>query len=251
MQRMAAKLYNHGIRAFRMDLRGCGAGALLSRLPYHSGQTGDVIEVLAAIAKHCKGSPITLAGFSLSGNIGLKLASELGGKSCHGLDSVISVCAPIDLAACSRNLANGANRYYDRHFLKELMRHVKKLRHHRSDSPKVDLSKRPRTLFEFDDRYTAPVSGFLDAEDYYTRASSCRALDKIALPTLMLHAGDDPLIPMRIYDDLRLSPTIDLQRIPHGGHLGFISRRGVDPDQRWLDWRIVEWVSEWDRIVRG
>jgi predicted alpha/beta-fold hydrolase len=236
-----------------MDMRGCGAGVLMARLPYHSGLTSDVVAVLAAIEKHCTSSdgrvsPVTIAGFSLGGNIALKLAGELQQDRCHGFDSVVAVCPPIDLAVCSLNLQRRLNRLYDRHFLRALMEHVTHLRQHREDAPQIDFTTRPRTMADFDDRYTAPLSGFSGAHDYYSRCSARLFTHLIRRPTLILSASDDPLTPATMYNDVQLSPTVDLHLTRRGGHLGFVARRGIDADNRWMDWRVVDWICAWDKV---
>ncbi len=126
MVRIAHKLHAAGVRAFRMDLRGCGAGAALARLPYHSGRSEDARAALVAIAELAGGSPTTLVGFSLGANIALKLLGELGQAKCGNLDSAMAVCPPIDLAACSRQIARGGNRLYDRHFVHLLLRQLRR-----------------------------------------------------------------------------------------------------------------------------
>jgi hypothetical protein len=171
----------------------------LAKLPYHSGQSADLVAVLEHIARECPASPATLVGFSLSGNITLKLLGELGAASCGGLDSAIAVCPPIDLAICSRNIGQGANRIYDRHFVRNLTGAVRRLRRLRPDAPGTALSRRARTLADFDDLYTAPVSGFGSAQNYYHECSSKPLLAKIRWPTLILASEDDPLIPYRIF----------------------------------------------------
>jgi uncharacterized protein len=242
MQRIAGKLADRGVRVFRMDLRGCGAGLGLARLPYHSGQSEDAAAAAEEVARLCPGSPTTLIGFSLGGNITLKLIGELGDGPCGGLDSAVAVCPPVDLQAAVSRMSRMQNRPYDRHFVKLLLRRVNARQQAVPDAPMVEFARRPRGIWEFDDAFTAPVSGFGTAENYYRRASSCRVVPNIRRPTLLIASRDDPLVPSVTVESLDRPAEVRLCLTDNGGHLGFIGRKGRDPDLRWLDWRIVEWV---------
>jgi predicted alpha/beta-fold hydrolase len=243
MQRVAHKLNAEGIRSFRMDLRGCGAGAALARLPYHSGRSADAAAALVAIGRIAPRSPTTLVGFSLGANIALKLLGELGDRACGGLDSGVAVCPPIDLAACSRQISLAANRIYDRYFVGLLWRQLHERRRAVSGAATVRFSHQPRTLWEFDNTFTAVVCGFGTADNYYDQASSQRWIEHIRRPTLVLASRDDPMIPPQALERAGAPPNVDIRLTEHGGHLGFVGRAGVDPDRRWMDWRVVEWVT--------
>ncbi len=247
MRRGAQRLAARGVRVFRLDLRGCGAGFALARWPYHSGRSEDAAAVLKFLAGICPGSPVTLIGFSLGGNITLKLLGELGDRACGGLDSGIAVCPPIDLAACSQRISSRQNRYYDEHFVRMLSRSVRKRRRLRADVPALREQPRVRTLAEFDDAYTAPVSGFGTAANYYALASSRPLVPMIRRSTLIIAADDDPMIPGELFVDLPRSDWVQTHITRGGGHLGFIGRRNGDRDRRWLDWRIVDWIAGLDR----
>lgn len=246
MHRIAAKLNARGVRAFRMDLRGCGAGAGLARLPYHSGRSEDAAAALGAIAGWLPQSPTTLIGFSLGANIALKLLGELEGRPCGNLDSAVAVCPPVDLAACSRQISRASNRVYDRHFVHLLLRQLDVRRRMVSDAVSVAFARRPRSLWEFDNTFTAVVCGFGTAENYYRAASSAQFIGRIRTPTLILASRDDPMIPCDALAQLRLPPAVRVHVTERGGHLGFVGRRGVDPDRRWMDWRVVDWVLAQD-----
>ncbi|MDX1962840.1 MAG: alpha/beta fold hydrolase [Pirellulales bacterium] len=250
MIRTAGRLNERGIRVFRLDLRGCGAGVGLARHPYHSGRSDDAIAAIEQAAALSSGSPLTLIGFSLGGNVSLKLAGEVGSTTCGGLDSVLAVCPPINLARCSRSLMSWPKLYYDRYFAKLLRAEIARLYASREDAMRINAARLPRRIQDFDEYYTAPMSGFESAEDYYTQCSAARFLSSIRKPTLIIAAADDPLIPVEIFADAQLSSSIDLRIYAGAGHMGFVARRGVDPDRRWLDWRIVDWVCAWDRASR-
>jgi predicted alpha/beta-fold hydrolase len=252
MQRIATKLCQRGIRSFRMDLRGCGAGAGLARLPYHSGRSDDAATAVRYIADLCPHSPVTLIGFSLGANIVLKLLGEIGSDRCGGLDSGVAACPPVDLCECSRNLSRWTNRIYDAHFVSSLWRALR-LKANRSSGPsgamrlhgirRAPLRRRPIKLFEFDDAYTAPISGFRDAEHYYRTCSCGQFIPAIRKPTLVIAAADDPMIPLRLLDPIEWPSCAQVHIAGGGGHLGFIGCGGVDSDRRWMDWRIVEWTA--------
>jgi predicted alpha/beta-fold hydrolase len=244
MRWLAAKLRARGIRPFRMDLRGCGAGAQLARLPYHSGRSEDAAAALRFVAELCPGSPTTLIGFSLGGNITLKLLGELGDKRVGTLDRAVAVSPPVDLLACVRSISRGANRWYDRYFVAMLLRRLEERRKLMPEMALVEFARRPATLFDFDDQFTAPVCGFGTAERYYHECSSLHSLPHIRIPTLILASRDDPMVPCQPFETTRLPAAMQLELTDHGGHLGFIARRGLDPDRRWMDWRILDWLGE-------
>jgi predicted alpha/beta-fold hydrolase len=239
MQRISRHLNARGIRAFRLDLRNCGAGVGLAKLPYHSGRSEDAAAALEAIARLAPDSPATLVGFSLGANITLKLLGELAGRPCGQLDSAVAVCPPTDLAACSRRISLSTNRLYDRYFVSRLLRQLRSARFTQGAVPR----RVPRTLWEFDDTFTAVVCGFGTAEDYYSAASSAPLISRIAIPTLILASRDDPMIPSSTLEEMAMPPAVELRLTDHGGHLGFVGRRGVDADRRWMDWRVVDWVA--------
>lgn len=242
--RLASRLVERGVRCFRLDQRGCGAGVDLARYPGHAGRSEDAAAAIARIAQLCPGSPVSAIGYSLGGNIILKLAGESGAAPPGGLDRVAAICPPIDLFRCSTNINQGLNWVYDRTFIRSLTRLVEA---RATQSPEfyaqTPLLPRPRHLQEFDDRFTAPLSGFNGAIDYYQRCSASPLLPKIEMPTLILAAADDPLIPPCIFAKVPHSAAVQIHVAEGGGHLGFLSRRTRDPDRRWLDWRLLEWLG--------
>src|SRR5579864_4672507 len=135
VQRIAGKLNARGVRTFRLDLRGCGAGLGLARLPYHSGRSEDAAAALRKIAELCPRSPTTLIGFSLGGNIALKLLGESANDLPEQLDRAAAVCPPVDLLRCVESLARGINRFYDRHFVRLLCAQIEDLHRLVPDAP--------------------------------------------------------------------------------------------------------------------
>ncbi len=242
MQRTAARLGQRGVRTFRLDLRGAGAGATLARLPYHSGRSDDAAAALRWIGRLCPDSPTSLVGFSLGANVALKLLGELGDRACGNLVDAVAVSPPVELATCSRRIHEFENRLYDRHFVDLLLRQIRQRARRVPGAAVFPPGAKPRSLYELDDRFTAPVCGFGTAEQYYRQSSSAQFVPGIRRPTLIVTAADDPLIPIAMFGRLKLPPSAVLHVAPGGGHLGFIARRGCDPDRRWIDWRILEWV---------
>lgn len=244
MSRIAGKLERQGVRTFRMDLRGCGAGLGLARQPYHSGRSEDAAAALETIAELCPSSPTALIGFSLGGNIALKLLGELGDKRCGNLDRTVAICPPFDLLPAVIHLHRNLGRLYERYFVRRLMMQVHQRERAFPNLPAVVIRRTPRSLYEFDDVFTGPVCGFGNADEYYRLASAARVCESIRLPALVIGAADDPLVPSAPLERLRGCPTVELQITRHGGHLGFIGWR--EGNGRWLDARIAEWVTAED-----
>lgn len=244
MARVARKLGSQGVRAFRMDLRGGGAGMALAKGIYHSGRSADAAAAIEYLGRLCPHSPVTLVGFSLGGNIAIKLAGEVGHRPPGELAAVMGVCAPVDLPACSSALSKPINRLYDRYFVRLLLAHLKERSRLRPDAATRDFPRPPRRLVEFDEHFTAPLNGFQGAADYYGRVSAKNVLADVELPTLILASADDPMIPIESVLATNRSPAVELHVASGGGHLGFLGRPGSDPDLRWSDWRVVEWALQ-------
>ncbi len=241
-----------GCATHRLNMRSCGGTEHLSgRTLYHSGQTSDLLSVIRQLPSD---APIFLAGFSLGGNVVLKLAGELG-ASASSLGSkviagVMTISTPIDLAACVRQLDKPSNVIYARRFvsrLKERVRVKERLTPGLFDLSGLDLV---RDIYDFDDRVTAQAFGFGTADNYYATQSSSQFLAGIRVPTLLVQAKDDPLIPFSVYDHPAFStnPNLRLIAVEHGGHLGFISKTRP---RFWLDQVLVNWVLEAPRVRRA
>jgi len=242
MQRLAANFLRHGVRAVRLDLRGAGKGAALARKSYHAGCSADVRAVLEAIHESSPASPLIVIGFSLGGNIALKLAGEAAEQPVGGLRAVVAVAPPIDLVRCQQLLRLPPNRFYELHFVRQLVDSVRRRAKHFPDEPRRRFPRADTMrLADFDDRYTAPMWGFADAWDYYRRSSSLPGIPRIRVPTLVLTARDDPFIAVEPFEELAHLPNVEMRIVPHGGHLGFIgwdSAGGI----RWAERLVVDWV---------
>lgn len=228
-----------GFGVHRLNLRSCGGTEELSETMYHSGLTSDTAQVLQQIRTQYQ-QPTFLIGFSLGGNMALKLAGELG--QTNVLSGVCSVSAPIDLAACVRTLDKRSNVLYARRFLDRLRQRVRrksKLTPHLYTEDGLDQVK---TIWDFDDRFTAPLFGFGTAANYYATQSAINFLEAIRVPTLVVHAQDDPLVPFDMYrhSAFQTNPALTLVAPERGGHLGFVSR---SKPRFWLDAVILDWME--------
>jgi predicted alpha/beta-fold hydrolase len=179
----------------------------------------------------------------MGGNIVLKMAGELGASAPSHLASVMAICPPIDLAQCSQAMQRGFNRVYDRRFVRSLIKHVAERDALLPDALTRPLVPPPKRLFDFDAVFTAPLSGYRDVHDYYARASSGPLLKQIHVPTLIVTAASDPLVPVAAFERAEYSPSTAVVVTASGGHLGFIAAKSRDPDCRWIDWRIVDWIA--------
>lgn len=232
-----------GYAVHRFNMRSCGdTEALCGRTLYHSGQTSDVLAVTRALHEEEPAAALFLVGFSLGGNVVLKLAGELRDSAADLLAGVCAVSTPIDLAACVRRLRAPGNFLYARRFLVRLKERIR--RKERLMPGLFDLSRLSsvKTIYDFDDLYTARSFGFGTADNYYATQSAQRFLDDIRVPTLLVQAQDDPLIPFEIYRQpaIARNPCLRLIAPERGGHLGFISK---EKPRFWLDGVLLEWIQ--------
>jgi predicted alpha/beta-fold hydrolase len=240
--RTAAKLCRRGVRTFRMDQRGFGAAAGLARWPHHAGRSEDVAAALRAVDRLTGGAPTSLVGFSLGGNIALKLAGESPDLVPPNVTGVMAVNPPIDLAALIARLEHRSNRLYHGYFMRAVLRVV--ARRHRDAWPADAGFPCFRSSHEFNERFLAPVCGFGTARRYYELCSAAPYLPAVRLPALVLASRDDPLVPAHSFERARLSPSTRLAMTDRGGHLGYLGRAAPpDPDLRWMDWRVVDWAT--------
>lgn len=239
IQSLAQSALESNIGVHRLNLRTCGDTEDLCQTMYHSGLTEDTWIVLQRLRQRFT-QPIFLVGFSLGGNVALKLAGEFDCASV--LSGVCAVSAPIDLAECVRAIDKRQNILYARRFLSRLKGRI---RRKSAQSPGVydpSYLKTIQSIWEFDDRYTAPLFGFGSAANYYATQSSQNFLRRISIPGLLITAQDDPLVPYSIYkQNAALASNSLLQLIAprFGGHLGFLSRNAP---RFWIDIVILEWI---------
>jgi predicted alpha/beta-fold hydrolase len=241
---IAAKGLAAGINVVRMNQRNCGGTDHLAPTLYHSGRSQDVGVVARTLITTEKLSRLALVGFSMGGNLVLKLAGEWGREGPPEFCAVVGVCPSVDLAASADALHLGSNRLYELYFLWALRR---RLRAKARLFPQHFSTVRMRgvgSLREFDDKVTAYYCGFAGAQDYYDRSSASRVLDRIAVPTLILHAANDPFI--RIMPETRAriaaNPHIVFHETADGGHCSFLAEPN-GYDGRWAERQVVEFLG--------
>jgi predicted alpha/beta-fold hydrolase len=235
----ATKAWDAGMNVVRMNMRTCGGTGRLTPTLYHSGLSSDVGSVLRTVIEQKKVQRVGLIGYSMGGNLVLKLAGELGTNAPTELKVVAAVSPAADLAASADAMHVGGNRIYEWKFLVSLMRTYERKRKVFPDIYKK-IERFPNTIREFDDVVTARYCGFQNADDYYARSGAYRVIDRIALPTLVIHAVDDPFI--RLLPETRAkmvaNPHITLLETAHGGHCAFLAQPD-EYDGRWAERQIV------------
>jgi predicted alpha/beta-fold hydrolase len=237
MRGMSAAALRAGFAAHRFHMRTCGGTEKLCATLYHAGLTSDLIAVLRQLRAEGR-PPAFLVGFSLGGNVVLKLAGELGREAAEIASGVCALSTPLDLAACARRIAEPDNRLYDARFVRRMCDRLCATGRYQREQ-----FRGMRTVMELDDRFTAPSFGFGNAENYYRTQSAAAYLDAIRIPALLIQAKDDTFIPFDIYSSpvLRANPCIELVVTEYGGHLGFLGRR---PHRFWADDAIMEWIEK-------
>ncbi|HUN83099.1 MAG TPA: alpha/beta fold hydrolase [Terracidiphilus sp.] len=243
IQGLAVRAWSAGCNVVRMNMRNCGDTDLLSPTLYHSGLSGDVGAVVRHFAQKSGLERVALVGYSMGGNLVLKLAGEWGAEP--PICAVATVCPAIDLAAGSDALHEAANRAYEWHFLRGLMRRFRRKAVLYPERYAKRGLGRIRSLREFDDRIVARYCGFRDADDYYYRAASARVVDRIAVPTLILLALDDPFI--RLFPETRAAllanKNIALVETMHGGHCAFLSDDGGS-ELHWAEASVMRFLMQ-------
>jgi hypothetical protein len=222
----ANKLWRAGCNVVRMNMRNCGDTEALSPTLYHSGLSNDVLAVMNYFVELYGLQSISLIGYSMGGNLVLKLAGELGTAAPTVLHSAIGVSPAVDLQPSADALHLPQNRLYELKFLHNLLRRFRRKAMLFPRAYDRDRAIGIRSLREFDDRITALYSGFSSADDYYNRAAAANVLDRIAVPTLILHALDDPFIRMTAgtREKINANPNITLMESKHGGHCAFLAQ---------------------------
>jgi len=247
---IAARAWDSGMNVIRMNMRNCGDTDALTPTLYHSGLSGDVAAVMRHYAGRFGLERVALIGYSMGGNLVLKMAGEWG--SAAPLFAVAAVCPAIDLAAGSDALHEPANRGYEWHFLRGLMRRFRRkvaLFPELYDTTGIGPIK---SLRQFDNEIVARYCDFSDADDYYYRAAAARVVDRIVVPTLVLQANDDPFI--RLFPEtrakLRANPHIAFVETNHGGHCAYLSQDGGD-EIHWAEAAVIRFLADLARKPHG
>jgi predicted alpha/beta-fold hydrolase len=244
---LVARAHTLGWSANVLTFRTCGGE--MNRLPrsYHAGDTGDLETVLQRLAVE-DDAPLLLAGVSLGGNVLLKWLGEQGGMIAPIVRGAVAISVPFDLARSARYMNHGFARVYQAYFLRSLRAKVRaKCAQFPDRVPPATPALRARTLFDFDDRFTARLHGFAGAEDYYARSSSLPFLPGIRVPTLLLSARDDPFLPGDVLRDvemaLRCAPRVTLEAVDRGGHVGFVAGRLPWRPCYYAEWRALDFLA--------
>jgi predicted alpha/beta-fold hydrolase len=239
----AEKAFDSGFNVVRLNQRNCGGTEKLTPTLYHSGLSSDIKAVLLELIERDGLPEMFAAGFSMGGNLVLKMAGEFSDAAPPQLRAFVAIAPSLDLAACADALGERRNFLYNRHFVKRLK---KRMLYKTSLFPGLfpldrAVFRRIKTVREFDDVITARFCGFRDAADYYEHSSAVNVIGAIRRPTLVLTSQDDPFVPFRPFQNsaIQMNRQITLIAPPHGGHCAFISEESGS-DRFWAETRIVE-----------
>ena len=236
-----------GWAADALIFRSCNGETTRARRFYHSGETSDLDLVVERLVREHPEQPLVLAGFSLGGNVLLKWLGERGDRVPSQVRGAVAISVPFDLERGSRFIERGFGRVYTRHFLHTLRAKARAKLAREPDLFDAGALARARTLYDFDDVVTAPVHGFADAHDYYTRSSSLGFLATIRRPTLLLSARDDPFLPAAVLEEVeQIAATnqhVTAEFHARGGHVGFISGRIPFVPRYYAEERIFEFLG--------
>jgi predicted alpha/beta-fold hydrolase len=249
MRGIADKALRAGFNAILLNQRNCGGTEHLGPGLYHSGLVDDAALLIRELARTDGITHVVAAGYSLGGNLALRLAGTHGPDALPTLKGVCAVSPVLELEACVRALERGSNLIYQWNFVRNLKSRMRRKQVHHPGA--FDLSRLDaiRTVRQFDAAYTAPYFGFASAEDYYHRAAALRVIDRIQVPALVITAEDDPFVPHESFRDpaLTANPNVTLVVTRHGGHCGFLAERDGDDDGYWAERQIVGFAAHLTR----
>ncbi len=239
----SARAWAAGCNVIRMNQRNCGGTEDLSPTLYHSGLSGDVAAVLRTLSEEKDLNAFALVGYSMGGNLVLKLAGDLGENAPGYLKAVVGVSPAMDLAASADALHSISNRVYEWKFLRGLRRRFRRKAQLFPAIYTTEGLERIATLRQFDDKITARYSGFRGADDYYDRASSSRVASRIGVPALILHSLDDPFVRMLppTRAALLANPQVRLIETTHGGHCAFLAAP-AEYDGYWAEKTLLDFL---------
>jgi len=239
----SSRAWMAGCNAVRMNMRSCGGTDELSPGIYHSGRSEDVAAVVDGLVREHGLRAIALVGFSMGGNLVLKYAGEAGSAAPPELRAVVGISPLMDLAPSSKALHDPSNRVYEWKFLRGMLRRFRKKVGLFPQIYSLDGLDKIKSMRDFDQNVVARYGGFADADDYYATVASSRWADRLAVPTLIIHAVDDPFIRMlrSTRETLRENRNVTFIETRHGGHCAFLSpERG--PERHWAEKTLVSWM---------
>ena len=244
MRGIADKAWRAGFNVVLLNQRNCGGTEALATGLYHSGLTQDAAYVIRELTERDGISQIVIAGYSLGGNLALKLAGDYGGRPPAVLRGVCAVSPVMELAACVRALERRQNVAYQWNFVRGLKARMRRKAQCHPGRFSLDPLRHIRTVRDFDEVYTAPHFGFRDAADYYHRASAMRVIDRVNVPALIISAEDDPFVPTEPFRDPRVTgnPHVQVVVTRHGGHCAFLTDSLNGDDGYWAEGRILEFA---------
>jgi len=233
---IAHKLHSLNYDIIATNFRGCSGEPNKKIITYHSGFTDDVRFIIDKYAKEYQESVIV--GYSLGGNVSLKYLGEAPDTVHSTISKIIAVSVPIDLSKGSQQLKKKANYFYTQNFLKTLKEKVKQKDAQFPNQIDTSFLKKMKTIWDFDEYFTAPINGFKGAEDYYAKANSLQFLPSIKIPAHLISSMDDPFLSESCFPfaQAEKSKNIFLHAPKYGGHVGFY-QRGND---YWIERKIVE-----------
>ena len=242
---IADKALRAGFNAILLNQRNCGGTEHLGPGLYHSGLIEDAALVIRQVAQTDGITRLFAAGYSLGGNLALRLAGTHPPADLPTLKGVCAVSPVLDLEACVRALERRSNFIYQWNFVRNLKGRLRRKHAHfpgRFDMSRLDAI---RTVRQFDAAYTAPSFGFSSAEDYYHRAAALRVVDRIQVPALVITAEDDPFVPYESFHDPAIAgnPNVTLLVTKHGGHCGFLADRNGSDDGYWAERQIIDFAA--------
>jgi predicted alpha/beta-fold hydrolase len=245
MRGLADKAWARGWNAVLLNQRNCGGTEHLSPGLYHSGLTDDPRRVIAELIEIDGLADIVVVGYSLGGNLALKLAGEYGAAPPSPLRAFCAISPTMDLALCVSALERRRNRIYEWNFVRSLKARIRRKAARFPDSFDLTPLGTIRSVRAFDAAYTAPYHKFVDADDYYFKASALRVVDRITVPTLVLSAADDPFVPPEQFDHpaLRNNAAVTTLVTPWGGHCGFVADRPNGYDGYWAEHAAIKFAA--------
>jgi uncharacterized protein len=241
---IAEKAYQRGFHVVRLNQRNCGGSEQLTPTLYNSGMSDDYRAVFEELAHGDGFTQVFFAGYSMGGNLITKMAGEYGARMPKELRAICAICPAIDLAACADALERRNNYFYQRHFVKALMRRYARKAALFPQTYARDGFGKIRTVRQFDDVVTAPCFGYRDAQDYYDAASARTVVGQVRVPMLMITAQDDPFIPYESFLAALVeeNPAIHFLAPEHGGHCAFISNKSGS-ERFWAEQRVVDFCE--------
>jgi predicted alpha/beta-fold hydrolase len=245
MRGLAHKAWQRGWNAVLLNQRNCGGTEHLARGLYHSGLTADPREVMRAIAATDGVRAFGVVGYSLGGNLTIKLAGELGEGADPPIRAVAAISPTIDLDCCVRAIERRANVVYHWNFVRHLRARMQRKEEVIPGNFNLGPLGTIRSIRAFDEAYTAPHHGFQGATDYYYRASAMRVVDRIQIPALIITAEDDPFVPASQFREatVQSNPNVRVMIEPHGGHCGFVAEAVNGSDGYWAEETAVEFLA--------